>query len=452
MPTNSPWLHQLKFDLKHPTLTENYQTDIAIIGGGIAGVATAFFALKNSTKKITLIEGYKIAHGATGHNAGQIVSYFEHPFADIVKEHGLTLAARAQEAIYYAWDLLDEIYQSARLKTPISRFTGYAGCVNRTQLLLHLKNLHFQRQAGLRIEEVLIAENKPIAEEIPAEFAGLYGLVPQEYILNVLQTSNPRYIGALASRKGCLNSALFCEEVIDFLLSTYPGRFTVFEQSPITNIVLKDRSAILQNQGKQAKCRRVVLCTNGFENFTIHNSAGEEVDKNFHDMVQGRVGYMAAYLEPLGNPPTAISYLSSPDTKENDPYFYFTRREYEHKELGQHNLICIGGPEDPSESKGDYDRETHLYPERARAEIDDFIKETYRHALRDNIDYLFQWHGLMGYTPTKLRIIGPEPRNKTLLYNLGCNGVGILSSIYGGKRISQFLNRERLEKSVFDPR
>lgn len=58
----------------------------------------------------------------------------------------------------------------------------------------------------------------------------------------------------------------------------------------------------------------------------------------------------------------------------------------------------------------------------------------------------------MGYTPTGLRCIGPEPTNPVLLYNLGCNGVGIFPSIFGSKRIAQFLKGEHLEPLIFDPR
>ena len=63
----------------------------------------------------------------------------------------------------------------------------------------------------------------------------------------------------------------------------------------------------------------------------------------------------------------------------------------------------------------------------------------------------FAWHGLMGYTRTGVRCIGTEPRNPALLYNLGCNGVGILPSIHGAKRIAQILAGKKLPASIFDP-
>ena len=66
--------------------------------------------------------------------------------------------------------------------------------------------------------------------------------------------------------------------------------------------------------------------------------------------------------------------------------------------------------------------------------------------------YDFQWHGLMGYTPGMVRVIGAHPRHPRLLYNLACNGVGFLPSIHGGRQVSRLLAGEALPPSIFDPR
>jgi glycine/D-amino acid oxidase-like deaminating enzyme len=56
----------------------------------------------------------------------------------------------------------------------------------------------------------------------------------------------------------------------------------------------------------------------------------------------------------------------------------------------------------------------------------------------------------MGYTKNGVRLIGPEPKNAALMYNLGCNGVGILPSIYGGEKISRLIGGETMPPSIFD--
>ena len=58
----------------------------------------------------------------------------------------------------------------------------------------------------------------------------------------------------------------------------------------------------------------------------------------------------------------------------------------------------------------------------------------------------------MGYNDSGIRVIGPHPRHPRLFYNLGCNGVGFLPSIFGGHRLSQALAGEPLAPSIFDPR
>jgi glycine/D-amino acid oxidase-like deaminating enzyme len=62
----------------------------------------------------------------------------------------------------------------------------------------------------------------------------------------------------------------------------------------------------------------------------------------------------------------------------------------------------------------------------------------------------FKWHGLIGYTPSMIRLIEPDPHYPNLSYNLGCNGVGILPSIYAGKRIGNYLAGHSLKPSIFD--
>ena len=86
----------------------------------------------------------------------------------------------------------------------------------------------------------------------------------------------------------------------------------------------------------------------------------------------------------------------------------------------------------------------------AKQEIDFFLKSS--RLDHPNGEYAFLWHGLMGYTKNGLRMIGPDPRNNRLLYNLGCNGVGILPSIYGGKRIADYVQFGVLDESIFDVR
>lgn len=451
----SPWIHQLNRTRPVIQIDKNEQTDVVIVGAGIAGIATAYFVLRHTDMRVVIIESDRLAHGATGHNAGQIVSYFERQLSDLVKEFGMKMAVDAQNSIDSAWNLLDEIYTEAKLSTPFAQFTGYAGCQDLAEILVHLENNRVSKVGNINSEPLMIAENSEVVSQIPRKYKGLYSLVPHENILSLLETNDKSFIATVCARKGCMNSALFSEEVYGYLKNTYNDRLTLYEGSHVREVVLDNGSARLIVNDHVVNTKRVILCTNGFEKFTITNLIGEEIDSSFHHLVNGRVGYMAAYLEDHERSPIAISYL--PKTNSEDrmeealPYFYLTRRTFELEENIAHSLVCVGGPEAKMDDSNNYHRE-HPYPNEAHEEIDSFLHESYKYAPSGEIGYQYKWHGLMGYTPNGVRCIGPEPENSVLLYNLGCNGIGILPSIYGGKKISQFLNNEVHEKSIFDPR
>jgi len=451
----SPWLFQLNRSRAAAVLADDAKTDIAIIGAGIAGVTTAYFVLKYTSFKVILIEAGKVAHGATGHNAGQIASYFERPFADIAAEFGLAMAADGQKSIDSAWQLIEEIYTDAGLETPYQQFTGYAGCGSREQVMAHLKDIALQRQGGIVSENILIAEEALQSLAIPKEFSECYSIVHHEDILSLLQTKESHYIAALAKRKGCMNSAMFTEELVGYLLATFSDRFTLAEYAPVEYVLLREKNALIAiEEKKNVIADRVVLCTNGFEKLAIVNTVGPDIDTKFHHMVRGSVGYMAGYLDKYNQPPTAISYLPDHiDTPGNaleaDPYYYLTRRPFEDELKRPHNLVCIGGPESLMDDTNEYHL-GHPYPEEAQEEMDVFLRKTYAPA-PEKINYRFRWHGLMGFTPNSLRCVGPEMNNPVLLYNIGCNGVGILSSMYGARRIARVLAKEKVNPSIFDP-
>jgi glycine/D-amino acid oxidase-like deaminating enzyme len=450
MEFRSPWIHQLNKEREITRLTSDVHVDVAIIGGGIAGVSTAFFLLKYTEKKITIFEGGKLAHGATGHNAGQITSYFERPFHEIVQEFGLEKAIKGQLAVESGWQLLDEIYSTVGVDIPLARFQGHAGYVKFSRVLAHLKNDYYRKLGGLTPHEFLISEEADFLGLIPKEYADLYKIVTHQEILERLETQDRRFIACTSSPKGCMNSALFCQEVVAFLLKNYPRRFSLFEHTHINKVVLHHEHVLLDAEYHTVSCDQVVLCTNGFENFHIINESGLDIDTRFHHKVGGVVGFMSGYLDKLNKPPTALSYYMNENGGFTDPYFYLTRRLYEYEGEKNYNLISVGGPELMLEDKQEYNSDID-YPEVAQKEIDEFTKTFYENNPNKSIDYIFMWHGVMGYTQNGLRLIGAEPKNKTLLYNLGCNGVGILPSIYGGKRISQIISGEGLEPSIFDP-
>ncbi len=455
LPNHSPWISQLRRTRPVTPLEDDLVADVVIVGGGIAGIMTAFFTLRDTDHSVLLLEADKVAHGATGHNAGQLATYFERSFATLVQEFGLALASDGQRAVEDAWMLLDEVLREARLTTPIHKFTGYAGVSTLPQLIEHLEDNRLRRLGGLTGERITVSREWDGLSSIPAQFEGLYELAERDDVLVLLETKQEEYIAAIASAKGCANSALLAEEITGYLLITHPERFRLHEGTAVTQVCLREEGVLLRTESKTIEASRVVLATNGFENFSIQNEHGPDIDTAFHHDVRGRIGYMAGYLEPLASTATAISYYPKPAHAQSDPtgdpYFYLTRRPHEHEGSDAWSLVCAGGPDKVLPNLALYSR-AHGCDEEMREEIDAFLSRGYRLYPSDSTNYAFCWHGLMGYTPNRVRRVGVEPHNKTLLYNLGCNGVGLLPSIMGGARIAKILGGVALSPSIFDPR
>lgn len=446
--TTSPWLFELKNKRKTYTFDKYSEKNEAIIvGGGIAGVMTAYYLLNLTKKKVVLLESHTIASGATGHNAGQLTAYLEKPFEELVEEYGETLAIEGQKDINSAWELLEEIKNVTNLETSLHIFEGLSGCVSAEPVYTHLKNRFLRPQVSHQKEFCLIADDCPFLDAIPSIFADLYTIVPRRVILDLLETKNTAYCAAFTAKKGCMNSAMFCEEVLKYLLKKYPQRFQVYENTQVTEVLLnKNDAQIIVNKEVRLNAERVILCTNGFRGIKIINNGGKTISTDLHEALHGKIGFMKAYTFKDNKKPIAISYYN----KGTDDYFYLTRRPSTFSADSNHNLVSVGGPEHFLADKQVYTRDW-IYPEKVLQKIDTFIEQTRINEFKGHYEHVFIWHGLMGYTKKGLRLIGPEKHNPVLMYNLGCNGVGILPSIYGGKKIALFFNNQVHKSSIFDP-
>ena len=88
----SIWQDTAKFK-NRPSLRENIKTDVAIIGGGIAGILTAYF-LEKAGVPYVLIEKNRLCSSTTGHTTGKITVGHGLIYDKILKSEGLG-AARA---------------------------------------------------------------------------------------------------------------------------------------------------------------------------------------------------------------------------------------------------------------------------------------------------------------------------------------------------------------------
>jgi glycine/D-amino acid oxidase-like deaminating enzyme len=448
-PTRSPWLAQLADDGAPRPLSSDAICDVAVVGAGIAGVATAFFILRETANSVVLIERNRVARGATGRNAGQMTTYFERPLSAIADEFGAEPAVAAQRGFDTADELFDLMVSESGANGRVERFPGRMGMFNLHHLEVHLRNNLIRRQCGWRTEECVVSETAEFRDRIPAEFSALYEIVPQRKIAELLEIDDDRYCALLSDRKGCANSGLLAQQVLGYLERTYAGRFRFVDHTNVSRVTVGREGASLWAGGYEVATGSAVLCTNGFVDFAVVDGPGTPIRLSRDQEITGRVAYMAAFVEDAQRPPAAMSYIRNPVIGGDTPYVYVTRRTYDTSGESV-TLSCMGGPEYPFHEPV-YDPDAP-FPGALLTEMDDSVRPFAQPARAARRPYDFQWHGLMGYNHSGIRVVGAHPEHPTLLYNLGCNGVGFLPSIFGGHRVSRLLAGDTLAPSIFDPR
>src|SRR5439155_22275010 len=308
-PNRSPWIAQLAADGAPQPLPAGASADVVVVGAGIAGVATAFFVLTTTPNSVLLVERDRVARGATGRNAGQLTTYFERPLADIAEQFGAARAVEAQRGFDDAHDLLDRMLAESGAAVRVERFAGRMGMFNLPQLEVHLAGQLLRRQGGLRPQECLVSQQAEFLSEIPAEFAGLYAVVPQSRIQELLEVDDHRYRAVITARAGCANSGALAQQVLAYLQQRHGDRFRYADCTNVERVVVDDDGALVHACGREVRAGHVVLCTNGFVDHTVQDAAGSPILLAEDQQIVGRVAYIAAFADHEPRAPAAMSYI-----------------------------------------------------------------------------------------------------------------------------------------------
>src|SRR5712691_8527862 len=88
----SIWLDEIASD-GYPSLDEDTSADVAIVGAGVAGVATAYHVSRGGAK-VVLVEARTVAEAASGRNAGFLLAGVAENFVAATRRYGDRRARR----------------------------------------------------------------------------------------------------------------------------------------------------------------------------------------------------------------------------------------------------------------------------------------------------------------------------------------------------------------------
>lgn len=94
----------------YPVLNQDLQVDLAIIGGGIAGILSAYWLSKEGLR-LAIFEAGNVLHGTTGHTTAKITSQHGLIYNKLKKTVGKELAGQYADANEYAIKVYERIIE-----------------------------------------------------------------------------------------------------------------------------------------------------------------------------------------------------------------------------------------------------------------------------------------------------------------------------------------------------
>ena len=421
----SPWIMEMDDDLRFPVLDHDIEADVVIVGGGIAGMSTAYYLAQGSELRVALLEKNRIGQGSSGRNAGQGLAVLERSFADLIKDHDGEYIADILNQLESGHMHLRELCREVGHRPePIEGevWTGLSGIDEVNGALIELE---LRQRFKAPLQSLVVAEEIVGRLRIHSSIKDLVSTEKARWLQEVLRTKDD-YLAAFSSPVSLVNSGKLCQSVARYLMREHFGRIAIFEGSAVERIDggPGPKAWLRRNT---ASARAVVLCTNGYPLPRISSGA---LQKSTAQLKQ-YLASMVAYEPADGRRPGAFIYYHEDGDPREEPYFYFTRRPFE---VTGKDLVAVGGPQ--LQVVGDLDQEAEL-PEGVYGRIDEFVDRSSLDPLRNSKARC--WNGLMGYTSDGLRLVGPDPEVKGLWYNLGCNGVGLLPSLVSGRKVARQL-------------
>jgi glycine/D-amino acid oxidase-like deaminating enzyme/nitrite reductase/ring-hydroxylating ferredoxin subunit len=117
------WIDSVK-PLEFETLNKNIDADILIIGGGIAGLTTAYCLLK-AGRQIVLVEDGLIGSGESGRTTAHLTCALDDRYYEIAKTFGDEGSRKAAESHTAAIDLIEKIVREEAIDCEFQRVYGY---------------------------------------------------------------------------------------------------------------------------------------------------------------------------------------------------------------------------------------------------------------------------------------------------------------------------------------
>lgn len=387
MSTSSPWATDPVARAAHP-LGSPTTCDVCVVGGGIAGLTTAYLLADAGTRVVLLEAGPEVGHGETAFTTAHLAWVLDDRFSRLKQIRGADTAKAAADSHRSAIDLIEHIARTERIACDFKRVDG------------HLFPGVHNESIGIREEEEALKELQiPYEREERAANGGLWD-GPCLRFAGQGQFHPLKYLAGLAAavrRKGG----------------------TIYTDTRVERIDGGDTCTVTTAAGHTVTANQVVIATN------TPFDAGAVL----HTKMAAYTTYAVALEVPSGAVPHALYW----DTE--DPYHYVRVQPGEGTDL----LIVGGEDHKTGQATDQAERWGHLIG---------WAKQ--RVAAAGEVKH--RWSGQVFETPDGLGLIGRAAWGKNLFVVTGDSGMGLTHGTLGARLVTHLIQGQADPlAAVYDP-
>lgn len=145
----SLWLASMPADSRAPLRGEHH-FDVAVVGGGIAGLTTALL-LKRQGARVAVIEADRVGGGASGNNTAKVTALQSTVYSKITARHGAPVARGYAEASSAGVDRLAELVEELGIDCGLRRAPAYTFALTPDEIGTVEDEISAAREAGLPV-------------------------------------------------------------------------------------------------------------------------------------------------------------------------------------------------------------------------------------------------------------------------------------------------------------
>lgn len=366
----------ISFWLDQSSSTQTKTYDFVIVGGGIAGLSTAYWLRKEQpTAKIAIIEKDRVGFGASGRNAGFVTCGSTAHYMKLNQQFGTAKATEIWKFSEQNRELLKSHIIEDQADSVDYRQTGSCTVAPNEEMWQKYKDTaNLMKAQGLAVQEV---DSSYMESD--------YGVVG--------------FLGGIEYRDdGFVHPMKLLERLKSKLhVDIYEGtEVFAIESSGNTQKIKTDRGLF--------ETPKVLLTLNAYLPMVL---------KNFTKILTPNRGQILV-TEPLPQ------FVKGP--------CYLTKYLCYFRQLPTGHLL-IGGFRNLSlETENNLlDQTTEVIQEA----LINFVRDTFKHGKSAKVAY--QWSGIMGFTPDEQMMIGALPNNPGVSLMAGCSGHGMGLSFHAAK-------------------